>query len=83
MNTAEVQMVDSYLKVTHQNLLKLMDKTPACIVSFLGGTLPGTDLIHIRQLSLFGIITRLPESLLNIHGINVLTTAPPSATSWF
>ena len=76
-------MVDSYLKVTHQNLLKLMDKTPACVVHFLAGTLPGTALIHIRQLGLFGMITRLPESLLNIHGINVLTTAPPSAASWF
>ena len=42
LNSSEVKMVDSYLKVTHQNLLKLMDKTPACVVHFLAGTLPGT-----------------------------------------
>ena len=83
MNSSEVKMVDSYLKVTQQNLLKLMKKTPACVVHFLAGTLPGTALLHMRQLSLFGMITKLPESLLNIHGINVLTTAPPSASSWF
>ena len=42
MNTTEVKMVDSYLKVIHQNLLKLMDKTPACVV--------GT---HIRDILLY------------------------------
>ena len=76
-------MVDMYLKVTLQNLQKLMDKTPACVVAFLGGSLPGTALLHIRQLNTFGMITRLPGSILNTHGTRILVSAKPSASSWF
>ena len=76
-------MIDQYLKIKNQNLQKLMDKSPACVVAFLGGTLPGTALLHLRQLSTFGMITRLPGSILHSHGVRVLTSARPSAVSWF
>ena len=76
-------MIDMYLKVAVQNLQKLMDKTPACVVAFLGGALPGTALLHMRQLNLFGMVTRLPGSILNTHSKQVLISARPSASSWF
>ena len=49
LNNSETKLIDSYMKKTSQNLQKLMDKTPACVVSFLGGSLPGTALLHQRQ----------------------------------
>ena len=83
LNPTEVEMIDMYLKVAVQNLQKLMDKTPACVVAFLGGALPGTALLHMRQLNLFGMVTRLPGSILNTHGTRVLISAKPSPSSWF
>ena len=83
LNPSEIDMIDMFLKVSLQNLQKLMDKTPACVVAFLGGSLPGTALLHMRQLNMFGMITRLPGSVLNIHGTRILISAKSSATSWF
>ena len=61
-----------------------MDKTPASIVAFLGGVLPGCAQIHLKQFSIFGMIIRLPsDSILHRHGVHVLSTARPSAQSWF
>ena len=76
-------MIDKYLKTTVQNLQKLMDRTPACIVAFLGGALPGTALLHLKQLTIFGMITRLKGSELHKFGVQVLTSARPSLNSWF
>ena len=83
LNNSETKLIDSYMKKTSQNLQKLMDKTPACVVSFLGGSLPGTALLHQRQLNIFGMISRLEDPILYTHGIHVLTSARPSAQSWF
>ena len=83
LTPTEIEMIDMYLKVALQNLQKLMDKTPACVVAFLGGSLPGTALLHMRQLNSFGMITRLPGSILNIHGTQILISAKSSASSWF
>ena len=33
------------------------------VVAFLGGTLPGYTLLHLKQFSIFGMITRLPSLL--------------------
>ena len=51
LKSTEVTMIDQYMKQTVQRLQKLMDKTPACVVAFLGGQLPGTALLHMKQLS--------------------------------
>ena len=83
LNNTETSMLDSYMKKTSQNLQKLMDRTPACVVAFLGGTLPGTAMLHLRQFSILGMISRMEGSVLHTHGIHVLTTARPSAHSWF
>ena len=83
LKKTEIAMVDQHMKITMQSLQKLMDKTPPCIVAFLGGVLPGTAQLHVRQLTLFGMITRMKETLLQTHATNILSTATPSAASWF
>ena len=83
LKSTEITMIDQYLKQTVQRLQKLMDKTPACIVAFLGGQLPGTALLHLKQLSLFGMISRLPGNCLHLHAKHILTSARPSSSSWF
>ena len=84
LNKSETDMIDAFLKKKSQNLQKLMDKTPASIVAFLGGVLPGYALLHLKQFSIFGMITRLSsESILHRHGLHVLSSSRPSAQSWF
>ena len=47
-------------KETLQSLLRLYPCTPRSVVCFLAGSLPGAGLLHLRQLSIFGMICRLP-----------------------
>ena len=62
---------------------KLRDKTPHCVVMFLGGSLPGKALLHLRLLSNFGMICRLQGSFLHKIAVHQLTSAKPSSGSWF
>ena len=62
---------------------KLIQKTPRPVICFLAGALPGTALLHLRQLSLFGMITRLPGSILNKMARSTLVCDKPSTRSWF
>ena len=83
LSSSEINMINMYMKRTTQNLQKLMAKTPACVVAFLGGTLPGTAVLHLKQLGIFCMVTRMKGSLLWKHALNVLSTARPKANSWF
>ena len=71
-------MLDKYLKSNLLNLQKLLERTPACVVYFLSGTLPASAQLHMRQLSLFGMVTRLHDSILYHHAVHVLTSAKTS-----
>ena len=62
---------------------KLPDSTPPCVIAFLGGTLPGRAIIHQKQLNIFGMITRMPGSVLHTHGYQVLTRLSSPFSSWF
>ena len=74
LTKSEVVLFDQYIKKFQQNLLRLPDSTPACVVHFLAGTLPGSAQIHLKQLNNFGMIARQPESVLHKHAMNVLTS---------
>ena len=63
--------------------MKLHKKTPACAVYFLAGTLPVTALLHLRQLSLFGMVSRLEQNPLKTLALETLIEAKPSNKSWF
>ena len=70
-------------KETIQGLLRLFPLTPRSVVCFLAGSLPGEALLHLRQLSIFGMICRLPENILHRHAVNYFTSATSSSKSWF
>ena len=80
---SELAMLDNHGKRTYQNLQNLHDKTPDCVVYFLGGCLPISAEIHVRQLSIFGMVLGLQSDPLNIHARNTLTDAKKSSKSWF
>ena len=49
LSKSETKIIYQKLKSTVQNLQKLYDKTPASVVYFLGGQLPGEALLHLKQ----------------------------------
>ena len=61
----------------------MQEKTPRSVIYFLAGSLPATALLHLRQLSLFGMITRLEHDVLNIHANNIFSYQTISKSSWF
>ena len=84
LNKAETDILHQHYKECLERLQKLHSKTPEPVVCFLGGSLPLTALLHLRQLSLLGMIARLgPSNILHQHGTFVLTAAKPPARSWF
>ena len=83
LTAAEISTIDKHLKETHLNIQKLPKNTPRAVVHFLGGSLPGTADIHLRILSLFGMVTRLRGDPLQLQAMNILTSAKSSSKSWF
>ena len=53
LNKAETKIIDKHYQYTIQNLQRLHQKTPRCIIFFLAGSLPGEAILHMRQLTLF------------------------------
>ena len=83
LTSKEIGMVHRHHRVTLSRLQKLPTTTPDCVVFFLSGSLPGTALLHLRMLSLLGMIARLgPESILQQIGRQVLLSAG-KGKSWF
>ena len=83
LTKAETNVLTSHYKSTLQNLQRLHPNTPRAVVYFLSGSLPCEALLHCRQLGLFSMICRLQEDPLHIHAKFILSSAPPSAKSWF
>ena len=83
LTAKEISCVDQQYKKTLQNILKLSVNSPPSLVHFIAGSLPGTAVLHLKQISLFGMICRLPEDPLNFHAHQVLLTSSPSGKSWF
>ena len=83
LSKSEINLVSQHHKKTLQNLQKLHANTPDPVVFFLAGSLPGSAVLHQRQLTIFGMISRLPGSLLHEHAVRMLTVSKPSSMSWF
>ena len=79
----EFDSLDAHHKAKIQNLFKLYDKTPDAVIYFLSGSLPASAILHLKQLTLFSMITRLPENILNKIAKYLLTTSKDSSKSWF
>ena len=83
LTVTEIDMIERHFKETLQRLQRLYRKTPRSVVYFLCGSLPGEALLHLRQLCLFGMITRLPDSILHKHASNVFSSHTICKKSWF
>ena len=79
----EITTIGQHHKDTISNLQRLLPGTPRSVVLFLGGSLPGEALLHIRQLSIFGMITRLSENIIHAIASNILGSQTIYSRSWF
>jgi hypothetical protein len=82
LSKPEQSMISQHSKETMSNLQRLLPCTPRSVVCFLGGDLPGEALLHTRQLTLFGMLSRLPDNILNKVAASLLRS-PLSTKSWF
>ena len=55
---------------------------PGSLVYFISGSLPATAILHLRQLTLFCMVCRLPGDPLHTYAEYVLSTSA-SPASWF
>lgn len=81
--SSEMDVLDKHFKGILKSLMKLPDKSPDPVIYFLAGTVPIKAHIHRRQLSLFGMITRLPTNILHATASTILTSDPDTSKSWF
>ena len=82
----EVNLIEKHYCKSLCSLQKLHKNTPRCVTYFLGGSLPGEALIHMRQFSIFGMICRLQmenSNLLRKHAENYFSAAVHFRGSWF
>ena len=85
----ELDALDHHYKVTLERLLRLYPRTPAPFVYLLSGRLPARAVLHLRQLTLLGMIARMgSESILYRLCSYSLNNPPPiphssSSTLWF
>ena len=82
LKQTEVNILNHHYKNT-QRLLKIHDRSPDPVVYFLAGSLPAVATLHLKQLSLLSMISRLPDNILNKIGRHVLTVADDRTKSWF
>ena len=78
-----MNILNDHYKRKLQQLQKLHDRTPEAVVHFLAGSLPAESYLHLRQLSLFNMITRLPNNILNRIARYTLITKKDHQKSWF
>ena len=83
LSKTESDILSQHVKENTESLLKLHAKTPEPVVFFLAGCLPGEALLHLKQLTLFGMICHLPGNIVHIIAIQLLTTAKQNSKSWF
>ena len=80
---SETKILSQHYKETLEALQKLYQLTPEPVVFFLAGSLPFPAHLHIRQLTNFAMICRLPENILHKFANFVFTSLPDSCPSWF
>ena len=79
----ESESIENHYRETLRQLLRLQKGTPRCVIYFLSGSLPGTALLHLRQLSIFGMISRLSDNILKKHALNIFSFSTIAKKSWF
>ena len=83
LSKSEIKMLDNHHKNTLRNMLKMFKGTPRSFICLVGGSLPGEAILHLKQLTLFGMIARLPDDPLHHHAIYILSQQLRNGKSWF
>ena len=79
----ETYVISQHHKETILRLQRLYPLTPRPVIYFLAGRLPCEALVHLRQLSIFGMVSRLPSTILHQHALNIYGYVTKSRGSWF
>ena len=82
LSDTEISCIDQQFKRTLQNILKLSVNSPPSLVHFIAGSLPGTAILHLKYLTLFGMVCRLQNNPINLYAKHILQSAA-ALTSWF
>lgn len=86
LTTKQVGLLDHYYKVHLERILRLHQSTPVPVVFFLAGRLPIQAQLHLKMISLFGIICRLSDgnNFLSKVATSFFSSFPTQRTkSWF
>ena len=83
LKQTEFKQLDAHFKKKLIGPMKLYDLTSDSVVYFLAGSLPASALLHIRQLGLFCMISRVPNNILHRIAKHVLITVRDNSKSWF
>ena len=83
LKQSEVDIISYHVKQTTQDLLKLHQNTPDVFIFMMAGTLPGEAILHLKQLTLFGMICNLPGNILNQIAQEILLKNTEKDKSWF
>jgi hypothetical protein len=84
LSKTEQNTLDHHYKVSLEQFQRLYKATPAPVVYFMAGSLPASALLHLRQFSILGMISRLgPTHILHQHGMQVLSLPSSFTKSWF
>ena len=84
LTKSEISHITKHHKETLRQLLRLPPRTPQVVLYFLAGSLPGEALVHLRQLSLLGMVRGLPGSLLHRYCLQVFYKPRRyQSSSWF
>ena len=79
---SELSLVSQHHREINSNLQRLLPATAGSVIYFLAGSLPGEALLHLRQLSIFGMISCLKNSLSHQVASTLLSSNVVPAKSW-
>ena len=83
LSSSEETIIEQHYKSVISNVQRLLPGTPRSVIYFLAGSLPGIALLHLRRLSIFGMVCRLHDNILHTHALNYFSSATLSNRSWF
>ena len=69
LSNQEISVLHHHHKTKLQQLQRLHQATPECVIMFLAGSLSLTGILHLRELGLLGMIARLgTANIFHQHG---------------
>ena len=77
LSKPELSLITKHHRDIISNIQRLLPCTPRSVVYFLAGSLPGEALLHLRQLSIFGMICRLKDSVSYKVAMDLLSSGVP------